>query len=145
SVLLKYPVSWPPTGGPRVTQVDGAGGWGGLKCVHDLVHSGCWDTHPEGAAAPVEGAMPQEWMTRDADNLDEEGAARIVPADAASWPGLPDGFEPAFAGTLPLRARNGGAATVHVLAGRLGGEDRVLIAGGARPLAIRDWSDWIEL
>src|SRR5215471_16574287 len=54
TILLKYPVSWPPTGGPRVIQVDGAGGWGGLKCVWDLVHSGSWDTHPGASPASDE-------------------------------------------------------------------------------------------
>jgi predicted AlkP superfamily phosphohydrolase/phosphomutase len=150
SVLLKWPVSWPPTGGPRVTQVDGAGGWGGLKCVHDLVHTGCWDTHPTGPVAATEGALAQEWMTRDADNLDEEAAGLVSPVEPSGWTSVPEGFEPAWAAAIELVARTGDRAPVHLLAGRQDGEDRVLVAGcsdaaGARPLARGNWSDWVPL
>ena len=144
SVLLKFPVSWPPSGAPLVTQVDGAGGWGGLKCVHDLVHSACWDSEPAAAAAGDDGALPQEWMTRDADNLDEEGVRPIeVGPPPPAWPDLPEGFAPAFGAVLRLRGRRGGEAIVRALAGRAGGADRLLL--GDRALAEGEWSGWIPV
>lgn len=33
AILLTYPMSWPPSGGDPVVQVDGPGGRGGLTCV----------------------------------------------------------------------------------------------------------------
>ncbi|WP_322923420.1 alkaline phosphatase family protein [Paenibacillus campi] len=69
SILLKYPMSWPPLGGEQVIQVDGAGGWGGLKCVWDLAHSACWDSAVQQSTAQGDHG---DWMTRDADNLNEE-------------------------------------------------------------------------
>jgi predicted AlkP superfamily phosphohydrolase/phosphomutase len=152
STLLKFPVSWPPSESPCVTQVDGAGGWGGLKCVHDLVHSACWDSEPARATAGTE-AVGQEWMTRDADNLDEESVrpiALLAPAEAGSWRNLPAGFEPAFGAVLRLAARNGGEAAVHALAGRDGRRPRLLLsdrpdAAGRRPVAEGEWTGWIAL
>src|SRR5439155_9565108 len=118
--------------------------------VHDLVHTGCWDTHPAAPAAAPDGGLAQEWMTRDADNLDEEAACVIQLAGGHAWERLPAGLEPAWSGAIELRARTGEPATVHLLGGRLDGEDRLLVAGapdgsGARPLGRGDWSDWIRL
>ena len=150
TVLLKYPVSWPPSASPLLTQVDGAGGWGGLKCVHDLVHSGCWDSRAPAPAPAGPAGVPQEWMTRDADNLDEE-SVRLVRLEApAAWRGLPDGFQPASAAVLDLAGREGGEARAHALIGRTAAGARVLLAacpdaGGSRPLAAGDWSDWLAL
>jgi predicted AlkP superfamily phosphohydrolase/phosphomutase len=151
TVLLKYPVSWPPTGGTRVTQVDGAGGWGGLKCVFDLVHSGCWDTQPEPPRGADERRVgPRDWMTRDADNLDEEATQRIQLRAPAPWRGVPAGFEPAWEAELQLASRGRGAASVHVLGGRWRASDAVLVAAdrdasGLEPLSAGGWSAWARL
>lgn len=150
SVLLKFPVSWPPCRSPLVTQVDGAGGWGGLKCEHDLLHSGCWDSEPAAGHAPPVAALPQEWMTRDADNLDEESVRPVSLGAPVAWSGLPEGFAPVFGAELPLCARSGARAHVHLLGGRTACGDRVVLAGtpsaaACPPLAEGEWSPWIPL
>ncbi|HXM56888.1 MAG TPA: alkaline phosphatase family protein [Candidatus Dormibacteraeota bacterium] len=135
SVLLKFPVSWPPTGGDRVIQVDGAGGWGGLKCVHDLVHSACWDTAAGPPAPAPDGAVAQEWMTRDADNLDEEATGRLEVVEYGA------GWRIAFA----LRGRNGGTAPVRA---EPHGGDRVVLAtdgGRSRAVGRGEWTDWLPV
>lgn len=144
SILLKYPMSWPPTGGARVTQVDGAGGWGGLKCVWDLVPSGCWDTHPRGSRTIGEESVgPQDWRTRDADNLDDESEQRIE-LGAADRDGAAGGL---WSGDVTLAATTGGPARVELTLG--GAEDGwlVLRAGDRRTARLRrgDWSDWLRV
>jgi predicted AlkP superfamily phosphohydrolase/phosphomutase len=153
SILLKYPLSWPPVGGDLVLQVDGAGGWGGLKCVWDLAHSGCWDTHaaPRAAAGAELSANPQEWLTRDVDNLDEEAVNPLPVSEPATWRGLPAGARPLWETALTLRAKGGGAGvTLHLLALAQGGEDRLAIAPdrdltGVALLAQGQWSDWLRV
>jgi predicted AlkP superfamily phosphohydrolase/phosphomutase len=152
SILLKYPLSWPPVGGDLVLQVDGAGGWGGLKCVFDLAHSGCWDTHAALRAAPVEQqAVPQEWLTRDEDNLDEEGVNPLPVSEPAAWDGLPAGALPLWETTLTLKAKGDGAGVaLHLMVLSLDGEDRLAIAPGRDStgvplLAKRQWSDWLRI
>jgi predicted AlkP superfamily phosphohydrolase/phosphomutase len=143
SILLKFPMSWPPTGGRLVTQVDGAAGWGGLKCLWDHVHSGCWDTEPSARHAPA-GAITQEWATRDEDNLDEEAVQRLEVEPVARLETLPDGFHAEWQATLTLRSRLGGKASVTVLGGRLGDADAV-VAGAAPPARRGEWTDWLPL
>jgi predicted AlkP superfamily phosphohydrolase/phosphomutase len=151
SILLKYPMSWPPVGGDLVLQVDGAGGWGGLKCVWDLAHSGCWDTDaaPDASAHAVQIANPQEWLTRDEDNLDDEGVKPLPVSAPGDWSGLPAGAEPLWETQLALRGR-GSAVTLHLLVLHLDGEDRLAIApdrvlAGVTLLCRRQWSDWLRV
>jgi predicted AlkP superfamily phosphohydrolase/phosphomutase len=150
TILLKYPVSWPPVGGSRVIQVDGAGGWGGLKCVFDVVHSGCWDTDPEAAYRPPhEEVAAADWMTRDADNLDEEATQRVETGPPGVWGPLPPGFEPAWEGSAELRSRGGAACRVRFLAGSVAGAGRLLVRTaygvGDQPVAEGEWTEWLAL
>jgi predicted AlkP superfamily phosphohydrolase/phosphomutase len=155
TIILKFPLTWPPTGGERVLQVDGAGGWGGMKCVWDLAHSGCWDTHAAaaGAAGAPDGAaaMAQEWMTRDADNLDEESVQPLRVVPPSPWTGLPAGAEPRWETRLELRSAGAAEAVpIHALAVRLDGRDAVLLSpsrdGSEQPpLAGGRWSEWIRM
>lgn len=152
TILLKYPMSWPPTEGRRLTQVDGAGGWGGLKCVWDMVHSGCWDT--EGTPAKnqqVESVDEQQWMTRDQDNLDDETVQALPVRPAGAWVNLPAGVEPLWETQMLLRhAGIAEGATLHLLAAKTPNGDRVLIAlswDAAQAVVVGqgEWSDWIRL
>jgi len=156
TILLKYPVSWPPTGGPGVLQVDGAGGWGGLKCVWDLAHSGCWTT-PTGTVGPAPGTaegdgdagVAEEWITRDQDNLADEAPGLLEPRAPQEWAGLPAGARPLWEAELaPFGERPG--SRIHLLALDLDGESRLLPstdrdAAGRRPLGRGDWSDWLRV
>lgn len=151
TILLKYPVSWPPTGGERVLQVDGAGGWGGLKCVWDLLHSGCWDTHAH-AASHATQAAGQEWITRDQDNLDEEVSNLLetsLPGEA--WAHLPPQSEPAWETKMTLRSRGmREGCTLYLLAFHLHGAACLAIAANRdapAPIVLknREWSDWLRL
>lgn len=153
SILLKYPMSWPPVGGDLVVQVDGAGGWGGLKCVWDLAHSGCWDTHlsNQPVTAAAQTANPQEWLTRDQDNLDEESTRLLTVSAPGLWEQLPPDAEPLWETQLRLSCRGMSEGTpLYVLALRVADEDRLVIAAerrlsGAALLRCRDWSDWIQV
>lgn len=152
SILLKYPMSWPPVGGDHVLQVDGAGGWGGLKCVWDLAHSGCWDTHaaPRSVQA-AQSANPQEWLTRDEDNLDEESVNRLELRAPAGWTSLPPGVEPLWETQITLRSRGDATGvTLHLLALNQDGQELLAIApgrdlDGVTLLPNRAWSDWIRI
>jgi len=152
TVLLKYPLSWPFRGGPLVTQVDGAAGWGGIKCVFDLVHSGSWDTNAAAPEAAGDGqALGQEWLTRDIDTIHDESTQALAVRAPAAWVNLPAGAGPLWETAMDLRHRGMGAGvTVHALAFETGGVERLLLArardgAGARPLAAGDWSDWLDL
>ncbi len=107
TVLLKYPMSWPPRGGSHLLQVDGAGGWGGLKCVWDLAHSACWDTTVETQqqAASEENVGNEEWLTRDQDNLDEETVNRLEISPPEGWTSLPAEVTPLWETRLVLREK----------------------------------------
>jgi predicted AlkP superfamily phosphohydrolase/phosphomutase len=152
SIVVKYPLSWPTTGGDRLLQVDGAAGWGGMKCVWDLAPSGCWDTAAE--AAPAAGAEiavgAPEWMTRDQDNLDDETVGRLRVRDAAPWQGLPAGAEPLWETELRLGGGDGAGAVVQVLALRLDGAPRVLVSTARRhqPRLLAGpggWTGWLQV
>lgn len=150
TILLKYPMSWPPRGGERVVQVDGAGGWGGLKCVWDLVHSGCWDTQvSQGASDTAQTIGGSDWVTRDSDNLYEETTQPLVLNPPGVWLNLPAGAEPLWEARLDLRHHALSASVpIYALAIRLGDTQRILIAAnrdgaGTRPLAAGDWSDYL--
>jgi len=131
SVLLKFPMSWPPRGGELVTQVDGAGGWAGIKCVWDLAHSACWDT--EAPARPA--AAPSPWLARDQDNLDEEAVGPLAVRPAGAAP--PQGVEPLWETEVPL------GAGLPVLVGRAAGRD-VAVVGG-QPVREGEWSGWLRV
>lgn len=151
-VLLKFPMSWPPVGGPGLVQVDGAAGWGGLKCVFDLVHSGCWDTAAPGAAeGDGEAAVDKRWQTRDQDNLDEERAGHLPVLPADRWVGPVDG-EPLWASECVLAARGGAGQTVRLLVVRRRGRDAVAFAvqgppGSPQPDVVEPgrWTGWLPL
>lgn len=152
TILLKYPVSWPPDGGARVLQVDGAGGWGGLKCVWDLAHSACWDT-----AAAVPGAQTatapagEQWLTRDQDNLDEEQVRALAVYPAGNWPHLPEGVEPLWETCLELQSgEKGQEVCLYLLAVRVGETYRLGIAQTREErdfvfLAEGQWSAWMQV
>jgi predicted AlkP superfamily phosphohydrolase/phosphomutase len=149
TVLLKFPMTW-PSARERAVQVDGAAGWGGLKCVHDLVHSGCWDSETRQATQVAADAVPQEWLTRDEDNLGDESVQVIDLASAEPWANLPSQFRAIFGATLRLRSRDGDIATVHLLAVQTQQGLRLLLAdrldaAASRPLAVGEWSDWLLL
>lgn len=150
TILLKYPMSWPPTGGPGVLQVDGAGGWGGVKCVWDLAHCGCWDTAAE--ASPV-GSDPdgvaEEWVTRDADNLDDERVEPLRVAPPGEWSALPAAVEALWETRLEVFRERGGSV-LHLLAVRRGDDHRLLVAptrdaAGASEVGAGQWSDWLRV
>ena len=152
TILLKYPLSWPPTKGTNLVQVDGAGGWGGLKCVWDLTHSGCWDTHAELPTRHEDDAMlSEEWLTRDSDTIDEETVQRLVIQEPSeTWKGLAPNATPLWETTITLRAANNQYTTVFVLVMDIQGEDRLIISpdrnGAGHPyLAAGDWSPWIHV
>ena len=153
TILLKYPLSWPPTAGEAVIQVDGAGGWGGLKCVWDLIHSACWDTHATSSAcmAVEQGALAQEWITRDQDNLYEEQTQALRIHPPAAWAHLPPGAEPLWECRLSLRARDADVAVpIFLLALRMNGAERLAVAltrdgAQAELLGNRQWSGWIRV
>jgi predicted AlkP superfamily phosphohydrolase/phosphomutase len=152
TILLKYPMSWPPNAGELVLQVDGAGGWGGLKCVWDLCHSASWSTGRVGPRFRLEaGAIDEEWITRDQDNLHEERVRPLTAEPPGRWTGLPPGVEPRWETHLDLRA--GGAddaLRLHVLVACHGGGGRVALAprrdaANAQWIAAGDWSPWIRV
>lgn len=153
TILLKYPVSWPPTGGPRVIQVDGAAGWGGMKCVWDLAHSGCWDTNPDSSSTtPLEETVgQQDWMTRDQDNLDEESVQALRVQPVGPWANLPAGARPLWETSVPLPCGSpSGGTVVNVLAVEMDGRDGVLMsptrdASSLRPVERSQWSQWIRV
>jgi predicted AlkP superfamily phosphohydrolase/phosphomutase len=153
SILLKYPMSWPPVGGDLVVQVDGAGGWGGLKCVWDLAHSGCWDTelNAQTITPNEQTANPQDWLTRDQDNLDEESTNLLSLSAPGAWQDLPADAEPLWETQLLLRCRGmSEGAPLYVLALRVGAEERLLIApervaSSGAMLRSREWSDWLRV
>lgn len=151
SILLKYPVSWPPDGGARVLQVDGAGGWGGLKCVWDLAHSACWDTAVD-SSGPAESEVQQYWLTRDQDNLDEERVQALLIQPVGLWPHLPEGVEPLWETQLDIRAAAGEGSSVrlHLLAVRVGEVYRLGIAQTREErdlefLGEGQWSAWQQV
>lgn len=151
TILLKYPVSWPPVGGDLVLQVDGAGGWGGLKCVWDLAHSACWDT---AAGAPGEELVQRAqeyWLARDQDNLDEERVRPLIVRPAGLWPHLPAGVEPLWETSLEWQAA-GSEQPVHLylLAVRVGEVYQLGVAHTREErdlgfLAQGQWSAWIQV
>ncbi len=169
SIVVKYPLSWPTTGGDRLVQVDGAAGWGGMKCVWDLAPSGCWDTSAE-AARPAGAEIAvgtAEWMTRDQDNLEDETVGALPVGRAGAWQGLPAGAELLWetelrlgpgasgpdpgGGPDPAGGPGGGpGAAVHVLALRLEGSARVLVGTARRhepglEAAPGEWTGWLEV
>lgn len=149
TIVMKYPVSWPPTGGDHVVQVDGAGGWGGMKCVWDLAHSACWDT----AAPPAAPVAPAgvEWATRDQDNLYEELTRSLAVTAPGPWANVPPGWDPLWETTLTLRARGVDDGTVlYLLAARERERAHLVVAGsrdlrGAAGLAEGAWSDPVRV
>jgi len=151
SVLLKFPLSWPTTGGDRLLQVDGAAGWGGMKCVWDLAASGCWDTHPRhnGAAAEL-GTGTVEWMTRDQDNLEDEQEGRLEVGEPRQWEGLPEKLTPRWETAVPIAGSGAPGAVVRLVAAGAAGEDVLLVstrrryqeAQVARP---GDWTGWLQV
>lgn len=152
SILLKYPMSWPPRGGDLVVQVDGAGGWGGLKCVWDLLHSACWDTDAAQANLAEEGVVGQpDWLTRDQDNLDEEQIQQLTTHAPAAWAHLPPGAEPLWETEILLRGRGmADGAALRLLALRIDGQDRLALAQrrddpAPQLIGRRDWSEWIRI
>src|SRR6185312_5541053 len=150
SVLLKYPMSWPPRGGDRVVQVDGAGGWGGLKCVWDLDHSACWDTAATSTKDPV---LTSQWMTRDQDNLDEEDIRQLVISPPDGWINLPAGTTPLWETRLDLRARGKEEGTTLYCLALQASETGIyhLIIAPTRNgldgklLQNRQWSEWFRV
>lgn len=148
SIVVKFPISWPSTGGDFLLQVDGAAGWGGMKCVWDLASSGCWDTHASSAPG-ADGELAvgaAEWMTRDQDNLTDEMVSRLRVTPPYAWEGLPGSAEPLWETELRL----GFGATVRALALRHGGVARVLLGTARRfderlLVAQGQWSGWLEL
>jgi|GEM_PF-1362474 len=153
SILLKYPVSWPPRGGDAVLQVDGAGGWGGLKCVWDLVHSGCWDSQATAYmhSSNAHALSTPEWLTRDQDNLDEEQTQRLEIGPPQLWQQLPADAEPLWETQLVLRNHGMPEGTpLYLLALRLNGSDRLALARDRVDdeimlLSQGAWSDWIRV
>jgi predicted AlkP superfamily phosphohydrolase/phosphomutase len=153
TILLKYPMSWPPLGGDLVMQVDGAGGWGGLKCVWDLAHSACWDTQalPTSPAGDTQAVGLQDWLTRDQDNLDEEQTQLLQLKPPQAWHHLPAGAEPLWETQLVLRNHGMREGTpLYLLALRLHGQDRLALASDRTDPTImllgdRQWSDWIRV
>ncbi|HEX2051138.1 MAG TPA: alkaline phosphatase family protein [Actinomycetota bacterium] len=150
TILLKFPMTWPPTGGPDVVQVDGAAGWGGLKCVWDLASSGCWDTRgPEGSRGEMRPSTDKEWRTRDQDNLYEEDVQRLPVLDGGGR--RAGGFEARWATEWEVAAGDGAKGTVlHAVAVQTDAGPRVAIAtsadaGASRLLARGEWSDWLEV
>ncbi len=153
STLLKYPLSWPFTAGDLVTQVDGAGGWGGLKCAFDLIHSGSWDTAAAAAASGQRATqvVSQEWITRDSDTMDEESVQPLPVREAGPWTNLPPGTLPLWETSLTLRHRAAAAGTeVHLLAVRAGSRESLLVAGqrdaaAASQAGVGQWTGWLQV
>jgi predicted AlkP superfamily phosphohydrolase/phosphomutase len=152
TILLKYPLSWPPRGGPGVTQVDGAAGWGGMKCVFDLAHSGCWDTARQASLPPSEETVgSQEWMTRDQDNLDEESVRPLRVDPAGPWTNLPLGARPLWETRVDLPPGDPElGTTVYALAVEMDGREALLVsptrdASAPAPVTRDDWSGWIPV
>jgi predicted AlkP superfamily phosphohydrolase/phosphomutase len=151
SIVVKYPLSWPTTGGDRLVQVDGAAGWGGMKCIWDLAPSGCWDTLTGIDSTPAgEVAVgASEWMTRDQDNLEDETVGRLPVREPSGWRGLPAGAEPLWETELRLGPGAGGAVA-RVLALRLDGAPLVLVGTVRRhqPGLLAGpgaWTGWLEI
>jgi predicted AlkP superfamily phosphohydrolase/phosphomutase len=153
TILLKYPMSWPPRGGDSVLQVDGAGGWGGLKCVWDLVHSACWDTTPS-SSGPGEAGQnigQEEWLTRDQDNIDDEHVQMLEIHPPGTWMHLPAGAEPLWETQVELRSHGmAHGASLYCLAVRIA-QDYQLVLAQARDstelmlLHNREWSQWLRV
>jgi predicted AlkP superfamily phosphohydrolase/phosphomutase len=152
TILLKYPMSWPPKGGARVLQGDGAGGWGGLKGVWDLAHSGCWDARaPIGVEAADEQTVgSQSWLPRDQDNLYEEQVQLLTLRDPEPWAGRPAGAAPQWQTRIELRSQRAAeTASLALLALRLDGSDLLAVAhdpaAGPHALRRRAWGAWLRV
>lgn len=113
-LLFKYPVSWPPAGGPGL-QVDGAGGWGGVRCHYEIAPYGVWST--DGAVAP---------------------ANQLAIGTPHQWKNIPPGVALLGEAELSLRPALGGeAVSVHLLIYENDGAKRVAFAS-ARDFSRRD-------
>jgi len=148
SIVVKFPISWPSTGGDRLVQVDGAAGWGGMKCVWDLAASGCWDTQAddEDDADGEVSVGEADWMTRDQDNLAEERVGALPILEPSKWARLPSDAKPQWESELDL----GFGTKVRILVLCWHGKERVLL--GTSPCweerlvaAQGDWSGWLSV
>lgn len=149
SILLKFPMSWPPRGGDGVIQVDGAAGWGGLKCVWDLAQSACWSTQEQGWDATDAGQVPaKRWLTRDQDNLDEESVRLLPILRPSSWESVPPNASSVWCSMAAIG--DDPTAIVHLLAFRVGSQDRVAVSGHpdfreAKVFTEGEWTTWLPV
>jgi predicted AlkP superfamily phosphohydrolase/phosphomutase len=119
SYVVKFPLSYPSA--TATFRLDGAAGWGGLRCFHEAASS---------AVSTLDG---------------EAGTVRIDP-DPVPWAGEAPGAPPAFRGTWRLPSLwSDGALALHAAVVEGEGGARVLVADApdrARVLAELAEGEW---
>lgn len=145
SILLKYPMSWPPLANENVIQIDGAGGWGGLKCVWDLAHTACWDSSIQSEHSEEDQGA---WMTRDADNLNEESALPIHIQEPSIWNFVSSEAYIVWETELHLKIKKSVDIIVVYLAGL--SNNKVIFSTTKKEqnyqlIAIHNWSQWLQI
>jgi len=122
--IIKFPLSYPSK--LSALRIDGAAGWGGLTCLHDIASAGIFDTTP-----------------------DEHEKSRELVRDPSPWKGQPTSkFVPIWQGKLVFESLWGGeAATVFVVLGSLDdGQAAVCVSlnrnwnHASEPLVEGEWS-----
>lgn len=151
-VILKFPLTWPPLVTDGI-QVDGAAGWGGMKCTWDLAFSSCFRTGVVSDSTPSASRLgPAGWSTRDNDNLDEESVRPLVAADADGWVSVPAHFRPFWQTELALALRPGVTGTTWRLLAFAATDGELAqlaiapsrdFAAAAAFLRAGEWSDWL--
>ena len=126
-ILLKYPVSWPPTIKNGI-QVDGAGGFGGQRCRFAVSDSCCYTTDPCIKRAEL-----------------------ITFKEVKRWINVPEGCKEAFEAELPIKNREGNVIKKYYLLILNANRMQKIIISRSRDfneslatLSQGRWSEWIS-
>jgi len=128
SIILKFPCSWPPKMKNSV-QFDGCGGWGGIRCIHEIASPMCFTT-------------------------DESlSAISVKPSRIRGWKNVPSNYSQALEVVLNVEPKRGGEVKRYFVlvldSGKGIGSDMIVIAKSKNlddivaKLSVGEWSDWV--
>ena len=126
SIILKFPCSWPPRMKNSV-QFDGCGGWGGIRCIHEIASPMCFTTDKPLNAISV----------------------KLLPIKG--WKNVPPNYSQTLETVLNVEPKRGGRVKqyqVLILDSGMGYDSIVITKSKnfddvVTKLSVGEWSDWI--